>query len=41
MVRRILIWSSQDVKKMGSGAKLSMSLVEGEGNAMRSGTADN
>ncbi|KAK4803055.1 hypothetical protein SAY86_001258 [Trapa natans] len=41
MARRIFICSSQDVKKMGSGAKLPMSSIEGEGLTISSDTAEN
>ncbi|OWM85201.1 hypothetical protein CDL15_Pgr027988 [Punica granatum] len=41
MVRRIFICSSQDVKKMGSGTKLPVSPVEGEGTMISSDTAEN
>ncbi|KAK4804254.1 hypothetical protein SAY86_004071 [Trapa natans] len=41
MVRRILICSSQDVKKMGSKIKLPSPSAEGEGTAFSSNTAEN
>lgn len=42
MVQRIFIWSSEDVKKMSSEAKLPMSSsVEGEGTLISSNTAEN
>lgn len=39
MVRRIYIWSSQDVK-MSSGSKLTMSAIEGDGTVITSESAD-
>nr|QCE20960.1 auxin response factor 9 [Siraitia grosvenorii] len=39
MVRRIYIWSSQDVK-MSSGSKLTMSTIEGDGTVITSESAD-
>ena len=39
MVRRIYIWSSQDVK-MGSVSKLAMSALECEGTVITSESAD-
>ncbi|XP_050226231.1 auxin response factor 9 [Mercurialis annua] len=41
MVRRILICSSQDVKKMTTGSKLPMSAMEGDGTVISSDSADN
>lgn len=40
-MRRIFICSSQDVKKMGSGIKLPVPWVEGEGTAVSLDTAEN
>ncbi|KAK7843155.1 auxin response factor 9-like [Quercus suber] len=41
MVRRILICSSQDVKKLSPGRKLPMSSIEGEGTVISSDSAEN
>lgn len=41
MAKRILICSSQNVKKMNSGTKLNMTSLEGDGNVLSSDSTEN